>query len=99
MIEQPENVELYAFIQKGIAGAPPDRHGLHLTGDPADAPRSLQQAGYAYWALSIAGGDDYPAVLIHVYYEGPMPGDHERDGLNRQVQRITGEALFGEQEE
>lgn len=97
-----ENVEVYAFIQKGINGVPPDRHGLHLTGDPADAPRpiparqarSLQQAGYSYWALSALAYDDFPAVLIHIYYEGPMPDDRERDAINKVVQNLTGQWLF-----
>lgn len=104
MSDQPEKIELYAFLQKGIAGAPPDVHGLHLTGDPTDAPKpvpirnagNLQQAGYSFWALSFAAYNDYPAVLILVYYEGPMPSDQERDVINRSIQEIAGQALFGE---
>lgn len=98
---EDETVQLFAIIQKGIAGAPPDDYGLHLTSDLTDAPKPLPdqpwQAGYSFWALSFAAYANYPAVLIHVYYEGPMPPDRERDGINQQIQNVAGQALFGEE--
>lgn len=98
---EAKNIELYAFVCLGINGAPPRMHGLHLTGDHTDSPKplpdktagGLKKARYVYWALSIMPSADLPAVLIHVYYEGSMPDDPERDVINNAIQQVAGQAL------
>lgn len=98
-----ETIEVYAFVCKGIAGAPADQQYGHLTGDPEDSPKplpdqivdSLQKAGFSYWALSAEAYGEFPSVLIHIYFEGDWPGDPERDWINKAIQRLAGQALFG----
>lgn len=99
----PETVEVYAFVCKGIAGAPADQYGVHLTGDPEDSPKplpahtaaGLPKTGFSYWALSAEAYGEFPSVLIHIYFEGDLPGVPERDWINKAIQRLTGQALFG----
>lgn len=87
-----DTVQLYAYIQKGIAGAPAGEYGLHLTGDPADAPPPPPE--YAYWALSI----DEPPALIHVHFEGALPADEERDVVNSAVMELFRRAMLSQEE-
>lgn len=87
MSEEMDRLQLYAYVQKGIAGAPEDVHGVHITGEVDDAPRpiadrtagGLAAAGYAYWAVS------GPECLLHVYYEGLLPDEERRDAINQQL--------------
>jgi hypothetical protein len=85
--EERDPLQLYAYVQKGIAGAPEDVHGVHVTGEIDDTPKpiagrtegGLASAGYSYWAVF------GPECLLHIYYEGPLPNEARRDAMNQQL--------------
>ena len=90
-------IEVYAYICFGIAGAPMDKLGMHVTDDPNDQPRPRSVwAGESYWALSADGSGKYPPVLMHIYYEGELPAESVRDEINHHVKRLTGQLLFNQ---
>ena len=103
---QDDTIYLYSFWCKGIAGAPPDEYGMHLTGEEDDAPKplpdrtqgGLDTAGYSYWALSYSPTDELPPLLIHIYFEGPLPPDEQRDVLNRLTYNTAMQFLFAEED-
>src|SRR5260221_7262648 len=88
-------IEVYAYIARGIAGAPPDQFGLHVTqtrGDVQRPPSAWSQQ--VYWALSMSA-PGYPSVLVHVHFEGGhLPPDQQRDEISRATQALVGELLF-----
>lgn len=83
--------EVWAYVGKGIAGAPGDKYGIHVTGVP-----DRETPSWAYWALSAAPYDKFPGVLMHVYFEGELPNEATRDAINRTVKGLTGKLLFEE---
>lgn len=72
-----KGLTLHVFIARGIAGAPPDELGAHITTDPTDAPKPIPLS----WSLSFAPVESWPAVLCHVHFDGDMPSEHKRDLL------------------
>ncbi len=90
-----ETIEVYAYVCKGIAGAPGGEYGMHVTGDQGDQPRPLDTwADQSYWALSADESNGYPPVLMHIHYEGPLLDERVRDEINYHVKRLTGKLLF-----
>lgn len=110
----PEPTHLYFWSCRGINGAPPDRLGFHLSGEPEQGPPGkdcpshratageMATAGYSYWALSGGPSDEFPTgVLIHILHEGELPGDRDRGRINAAAQQIVSLALeqWGEEED
>lgn len=99
MTNPNEIVEIYAFVCKGIAGAPVDVYGCHLTTDPDDKPKPIPnrsaggQAGYSYWALLFLTTKFPPPVIIHIYFEGPLPTDRQRHQINYSVTQFIRQFL------
>jgi hypothetical protein len=92
-----DTIEVYAYIAKGLSGAPADQFGMYVTGEETDQPRPVATwAKQSYWALSGDGSGGYSPVLIHIYYEGDLPDDHQRDYINGHVKRLTGQLLFNQ---
>ncbi len=87
-------MEIFAYVCRGIAGAPLPYFGMHITSDPNDQPKRLDTwADQSYWALSADAANGYPPVLMHVFFEGPPPDEQTRDWINRHVLRFTVEFL------
>ncbi len=86
---------VYAYICKGIAGAPAHVHGIHVTGVEDDQPRPVATwPEHTYWMIVIPAFDDFPEVEINVHYEGPLPSDEQRDQMNYIAAQLAGHLLF-----
>ena len=53
--------------------------------DSSPTAEQMQQQGLSHWALRNDRPDDFPALLIHIYYSGRLLSDEARGGVNAAV--------------
>ncbi len=84
-----ETTVFYIGVKPGKPGKP-----LKLDNMP-DSPtqEQLVKRDLSYWALSANATSDYPSVLIHIYYTGPVLSEKARDDVNAAVKDYVGKLL------
>lgn len=94
-----KTIELYFYIARGLSGAPDDEYGMYMAAERDELPSRPVDTWSAssYWALGTDEQNGYPPVLMHIHYEGPLPDERIRDGINRQVQQAVGKHVFNQE--
>jgi hypothetical protein len=61
--------------------------------DESPTAEQIRRLGLSYWALSADAYDNFPPVLMHIYYHGELPSGEARDGINAAVVDYVGKLL------
>ena len=92
-----EPIQCFAFMGKGIGGAPRRDYGIHVTYDLTDQPGSFAQwKKLSRWTLTIEATNGFPPLSILMYYEGEPPTDAWFYSLNQTAQQCASQVLFGQ---
>jgi hypothetical protein len=90
-----KSIHTFAYVCKGIEGAPADQYGIHVTRDETDQPRPLATwSAEPYWALDLLNTQGV-TVTIHVHFEGRQPTAIDKERVDNEVKGLTSRMLFG----
>jgi len=91
------DLTLYVYICKGIAGAPKDDYGISI---------DMKQSGcqekhidtweqHSYWMLVFEDHPTWPDIVCNIWFEGNEPSDRTRDNIALGLQSMIGTVIFG----